>query len=89
MIGKVLTKGQAVRKPATNIDKGSCLQIHLLHLMTQTFTCTRPPPPKNILVSKPHLRPASSTESKNVRHCGDSVDMHFKTENFVPSLEIY
>lgn len=48
MIGKVLTKGQAVRKPATNIDKGSCLQIHLLHLMTQTFTFTpkKSPHPK-------------------------------------------
>lgn len=34
------TKGQAVREPATNIDKRLCLHIRLPHLMTLTFTCT-------------------------------------------------
>lgn len=43
------TKGQAVRKPATNIDKRLCLHIRLPHL---TFTCTlkeSPPPQKKYI----------------------------------------
>lgn len=46
------TKGQAVRKPATNIDKRLCLHIRLPHLMTLTFTCTlkeSPPPQKKYI----------------------------------------